>query len=84
MRALANHLNARGFIVKPICSPTVPKGQERVRICLHGHNTVEQVDALIAAVHGFFNVGITTETGSPSESLSLQSSKSLPLESAKL
>ncbi|KAI9247201.1 pyridoxal phosphate-dependent transferase [Phascolomyces articulosus] len=56
VRALAGYLNKRGFIVKPICSPTVPKGQERVRICLHGHNTAEQVDALVASVHQFFNV----------------------------
>ncbi|KAI7852121.1 pyridoxal phosphate-dependent transferase [Circinella umbellata] len=56
VRALAGYLNKRGFIVKPICSPTVPKGQERVRICLHGHNTTEQIDALVASVHDFFNV----------------------------
>jgi 8-amino-7-oxononanoate synthase len=56
VRALAGHLNKKGFIVKPICSPTVPIGQERVRICLHGHNTTEQVDALVDAVHAFFKV----------------------------
>ncbi|KAI9484671.1 pyridoxal phosphate-dependent transferase [Zychaea mexicana] len=56
VRALAGYLNKRGFIVKPICSPTVPKGQERVRICLHGHNTIEQIDSLVSAVHEFFNV----------------------------
>ncbi|KAI8368711.1 pyridoxal phosphate-dependent transferase [Blakeslea trispora] len=54
VRALASYLNAKGFIVKPICSPTVPKGQERVRICLHGHNTVTQVDRLVGAIHQFF------------------------------
>ncbi|OBZ84465.1 putative 8-amino-7-oxononanoate synthase [Choanephora cucurbitarum] len=54
VRALASYLNTKGFIVKPICSPTVPKGQERVRICLHGHNTVEQVDSLVQAIHQFF------------------------------
>ncbi|KAG0174982.1 hypothetical protein DFQ28_003436 [Apophysomyces sp. BC1034] len=56
VRALAGYLNRRGFIVKPICSPTVPKGQERVRICFHGHNTIDQVDALVRSVHEFFNV----------------------------
>ncbi|CAO3631566.1 unnamed protein product [Cunninghamella blakesleeana] len=56
VRALATYLNQQGFIVKPICSPTVPKGQERVRICLHGHNTVSQVDALVHSIHVFFNV----------------------------
>ncbi|KAI9322124.1 8-amino-7-oxononanoate synthase [Dichotomocladium elegans] len=58
VRALAAYLNKRGFIVKPICSPTVPKGQERVRICIHGHNTSEQVDSLVSAVHDFFSIKV--------------------------
>jgi 8-amino-7-oxononanoate synthase len=63
VRALAGYLNSKGFIVKPICSPTVPIGQERVRICLHGHNTVDQVDALVKEIHLFFQVtpSIATE-----------------------
>ncbi|KAI8063189.1 pyridoxal phosphate-dependent transferase [Gongronella butleri] len=54
VRALARFLNERGFIVKPICSPTVPKGQERVRICIHANNSADQVDALVSAIHAFF------------------------------
>lgn len=73
VRSLAKYLNKQGFIVKPICSPTVPKGQERVRICLHGHNTLEQVDALVAAVHTFFNVKVPT--GIPHSSSTLESAK---------
>jgi 8-amino-7-oxononanoate synthase len=34
----------------PIRSPTVPKGQERVRIIVHAHNTREQVSELIGLV----------------------------------
>lgn len=30
--------------------PTVPKGTERVRICVHAGNTVEDVEALVEAV----------------------------------
>lgn len=56
VRALAGYLNSKGFIVKPICSPTVPIGQERVRICLHGHNTMGQVDDLVEEIHQFFQV----------------------------
>ncbi|KAI7881012.1 PLP-dependent transferase [Lichtheimia hyalospora FSU 10163] len=69
VRSLAKYLNKQGFIVKPICSPTVPKGQERVRICLHGHNTFDQVDSLVAAVHTFFNVKVPTSVHHPSSSL---------------
>ena len=31
----------------PIKSPTVPAGQERIRIILHAHNTAREVEALV-------------------------------------
>lgn len=31
----------------PIKSPTIPAGQERVRIILHAHNTRQEVDTLV-------------------------------------
>ena len=34
----------------PIKSPTVPVGQERVRIVLHAHNTLEQVSKLVQLI----------------------------------
>ncbi|KAI7861711.1 pyridoxal phosphate-dependent transferase [Spinellus fusiger] len=56
VRALSFHLNQMGFNVKAICSPTVAKGRERVRICLHGHNTLEQLHSLVDNIHGFFKL----------------------------
>ncbi|KAF9134414.1 hypothetical protein BGW39_007166 [Mortierella sp. 14UC] len=50
VNALSQQLIQAGLNVKPIRFPTVPKGKERVRICLHSHNTVEQVDRLIRIV----------------------------------
>ncbi|KAJ3053255.1 hypothetical protein HK097_004690 [Rhizophlyctis rosea] len=41
---LAALLQDKGFDVRPIRSPTVPSGTERVRICLHVHNTREEID----------------------------------------
>lgn len=35
---------------KPITWPTVPKGKDRVRICLHAGITKEDVDKLIKCV----------------------------------
>ncbi len=46
-RSLASHLQAKGFDVRAILSPTVPQGQERLRICLHSYNTKSQIDALL-------------------------------------
>lgn len=47
VRAMADKLQQNGFDVRPILSPTVPKGQERLRICLHSFNSKEEVDNLV-------------------------------------
>ncbi len=39
----SNFLIEKGFDVKPILSPTVPEGQERLRFCLHSYNTKEEI-----------------------------------------
>lgn len=75
VRALAEYLKARKFNVKPILSPTVPKGTERVRICLHGDNTIDQIDALVNATHQYFS--------NPTKSTT-QRSSSTPLAVSKL
>lgn len=35
---------------RPITWPTVPKGKDRVRVCLHAENTRAEVDELVNAV----------------------------------
>lgn len=49
-RALAAHCQRNGFVVRGIVPPTVPEGTERIRVCLHAGNTVEQVEALVAVI----------------------------------
>ena len=44
---LCSRLHSSNFDVYPIRSPTVPKGQERVRIIIHSHNTEEEVERLV-------------------------------------
>lgn len=58
---MATYLNENGFFVKAICFPTVPKGLERVRICLHVHNTVTEVDNLVKSIHDFVSIYLKTK-----------------------
>lgn len=46
-KALAIRLQDAGFYAKAIVYPTVAKGQERVRICLHSFNTLAEVDMIL-------------------------------------
>lgn len=43
VKSIAIILQQNGFGVKPILSPTVPQGEERLRFCLHSYNTKEQI-----------------------------------------
>ena len=54
-KALANHLFEKGFFVRPILSPTVPVGKERIRICLHSFNTTFEIESLIREIKNFSN-----------------------------
>jgi 8-amino-7-oxononanoate synthase len=42
-REVATKLQNAGLDIRPIVSPTVPKGKERLRICLHEFNTKEEI-----------------------------------------
>ncbi len=46
VKALAARLQEAGLDVRPILSPTVEKGTERLRIVLHAYNTEEEIDRL--------------------------------------
>ena len=47
VKALAAALQQNGLDIRPILSPTVPKGSERLRIVLHSFNRQEEVEKLI-------------------------------------
>lgn len=51
----ANFIQSNGFDVKPILSPTVPEGQERLRFCLHSYNTHKQIDEVLNLLSTFVN-----------------------------
>jgi len=47
VRSVAAHLRENGFDVRPILSPTVPAGAERLRICVHGFNEKGHIEACV-------------------------------------
>ena len=50
VRRLAQALRDKGFDLKAVLAPTVPKGKERLRICLHVYNSEKEIEALIKAI----------------------------------
>ena len=47
VKDMSMRLKQKGYDVRPILSPTVPAGTERLRICLHSFNTTTQIDQLL-------------------------------------
>lgn len=45
-RAVADQLNTQNIAAKVIYSPTVPAGQERIRVCVHSFNTEKELTLL--------------------------------------
>ncbi|CCG98436.1 8-amino-7-oxononanoate synthase [Fibrella aestuarina BUZ 2] len=50
VRAVAGRAQAAGYDVRPIVSPTVPPGQERLRLCLHSFNTEDEIRGLLDTI----------------------------------
>lgn len=51
VKKLAESLQEKGFDVRPILSPTVKEGLERLRICLHNYNTEAEITSLAEAIN---------------------------------
>ncbi len=49
-KEIASYLTDKGFELKAILSPTVPPGQERLRICLHTYNSDTDILNLVKAI----------------------------------
>ncbi|GGW93025.1 8-amino-7-oxononanoate synthase [Salegentibacter mishustinae] len=47
VKNIAESLKKKGFEVKPILSPTVPEGRERLRFCLHSFNSEEDISRVL-------------------------------------
>ncbi|MDT0554253.1 aminotransferase class I/II-fold pyridoxal phosphate-dependent enzyme [Urechidicola vernalis] len=47
VKTIASQVQDKGYDVKPILSPTVPLGEERLRICLHSYNSIQEIDEIL-------------------------------------
>lgn len=43
-------LTQAGFAARAIRAPTVPNGEERIRLCLHSFNSIEQISKALAVI----------------------------------
>ncbi len=50
VKSISKELVSAGFDVRPVMSPTVKKGEERIRICLHVFNSDEDIINLANAI----------------------------------
>jgi 8-amino-7-oxononanoate synthase len=53
VKKLASYLQENKFDCRPILSPTVKEGTERIRICLHSFNSDEEIHSLTSALKNF-------------------------------
>ncbi|WP_372978151.1 aminotransferase class I/II-fold pyridoxal phosphate-dependent enzyme [Mucilaginibacter sp.] len=51
----AQQLQTAGLDVRPILSPTVAQGAERIRICLHSYNTIEEINLLTSTINNIIH-----------------------------
>jgi 8-amino-7-oxononanoate synthase len=55
VKAIATKLQTAGFDVKPILSPTVPEGQERLRFCIHSYNSETEIEKVLELLSDFIH-----------------------------
>jgi 8-amino-7-oxononanoate synthase len=55
VKAIATKLQTAGFDVKPILSPTVPEGQERLRFCIHSYNSEAEIKRVLRLLSQFIH-----------------------------
>jgi 8-amino-7-oxononanoate synthase len=51
IKNITDHIQTKGFDVRPILSPTVKEGTERIRVCLHTFNKDEDIVQLVSLLN---------------------------------
>lgn len=47
VKLIAEKIKVKGYNVKPILSPTIPKGEERLRFCVHSFNSFREISEVL-------------------------------------
>lgn len=55
LKQMSEKLQTHNIDVRPVFSPTVPAGTERLRIIVHAYNTQAQIDELVQQVAPFYS-----------------------------
>ncbi|MFC6857903.1 aminotransferase class I/II-fold pyridoxal phosphate-dependent enzyme [Zunongwangia atlantica] len=55
VKKIASKFQQNQYLVKPILSPTVPKGKERLRFCLHSFNSEEEIKGIVQLLAQLIN-----------------------------
>lgn len=55
VKSISEKLQKKGFDVKAILSPTVAKGKERLRFCLHSYNSKQEITEVLELLSIFVN-----------------------------
>lgn len=55
VKTAAEMLRQQGFDLRPILAPTVPLGQERLRICLHAYNSEKEIKKMVSLISKFLS-----------------------------
>ncbi|KAI1859875.1 hypothetical protein JX265_010324 [Neoarthrinium moseri] len=63
------HLLTNNFNAYPFSFPVVPKGQSRVRLVIHAHNTVEQIEKLACVISDWAAEMLDIENGESDKQL---------------
>jgi 8-amino-7-oxononanoate synthase len=53
VKNIASQIQQKDFDVRPILSPTVPEGQERLRFCLHSYNSEKEISEVLHLLSTF-------------------------------
>lgn len=60
-RPLSAFLRVKGMNARPITWPTVPKGRDRIRVCLHYGNSHVEVQALAEEMVAWARIQVAEE-----------------------